>query len=78
MFDLDPNQIEVHLAKYTVLQMELTLVEFEFNVEALFDSYLHLDGSILIWFLTLVRNDKLFLFCYAIVVTVDYDVDVVT
>lgn len=77
MLDLDPHQVEVDLAEDAVLQMELTLVELELDVQALFDADLHLDWSVCVGLLSLVGHDELFLLGDAVVVSVDHHVDIV-
>lgn len=77
MLNLDPYQIEVDFTKYTVLQMELTLIELKFYVQALFNTNLHFDWSILIGLLSFVGYDEFFLLGYPIVIAIDDDVDVV-
>ena len=77
MLDLDSHEVEVHLAENAVLEMELGMVEFEFNVQALFYSNLHLYGSVGVRFLAEVGHNELFFLRYSIVGSVDHHVDVV-
>ena len=58
--------------------MEFTTIEFELDMQALFNSYLHLNWSISIWLLPNVCYDEFFLFCYPIVVSIDDYVDIIT
>ena len=58
--------------------MELGVVELKFNVEALFDSHLHFNWPVCVWLYPHVRYDELLLLRYAIVITVDHYVDVIS
>ena len=42
MFNLNPDQVEIDFAEDAVFQVELALVEFEFNMQALFNANFHL------------------------------------
>ena len=50
--------------------MEFTLIEFEFDMQALFYSYFHLDRPISIWLNPNIWHDKFLFFRYAIVISV--------
>lgn len=75
MLDLDSHQIKVHLSENTVLEMELTLIELKFYMQAFFNADLHLDGPIRLWFLAFVAHDKLLFLRYSIIVTIYYYVN---
>ena len=57
--------------------MELATVEFEFNVEALFDSHFHFDWAVVIRLCSSVGHNEFFFLCYAVVVSVDDNVNIV-
>lgn len=77
MLDLDSHQIKVDLAENTVLEVELTLIELEFYMQALFNADLHLDGPIRLRLLALVAHDELLLLRYSIIVPIYYYVNVI-
>ena len=77
MFNLNPDQVEIDFAEDAVFQVELTLVEFEFNMQALFNSHLHLDRPVGIRFSARISHNEFLLLCYPVVISVDYHVDVV-
>lgn len=60
MFDFDSHQVEKHLAEYAVFQVKLALIELKLNMKAFFNSNLHFNWSISIWFLAYVSNNELF------------------
>lgn len=57
--------------------MKFAKVKFELDMQALLDAYFHFDRSILIWFCSSIRYYEFFLLCYAVVVSIDNNVDVV-
>ena len=77
VFDFDPYQIEVYFAQNTVLQVELAVVKFEFNMQTLFYANLHLDRSVSIRFSPRIGHNEFLLFCYPIVISINHHVDVV-
>jgi hypothetical protein len=78
MFNLNPDQVEIDFAEDAVFQVELTLVEFEFNMQALLDAHFHLYWSIRLWLLSLVAHDELFFFRYLIIIAVNHHVNVIS
>jgi len=48
VLDFNSHQIEKDLAENAVFQMEFAEIEFEFNVQTLFDAHLHFDWPILV------------------------------
>ena len=58
--------------------MELGVVELKFNVKALLDSHLHLNRPVVVWLNTHVRYDELLFLRYAVVITVDHHVYVIS
>lgn len=58
--------------------MERILSKLEFNMQALFDTDLHLDGNALTGTLADVLHNELFLLRDSIVIPVDHDVDIVS
>ena len=58
--------------------MEFALIEFKLYVKAFFNSNLHLDWFIIIRLFLGVRNYELLLFCYSIVISIDYHIYIVS
>lgn len=77
MLDLDANQIEVDLAEYAILQVELARIEFELDVEALFNADLHLDRLVDLGLLASVAYNEFLFLGDPIIRPVDNDGDVV-
>jgi hypothetical protein len=50
VFNFDSDKIEEHFAQNAIFEMELALIEFKFDVQALLDADFHFDWSIRIWF----------------------------
>ena len=50
MLNFDTDKIEEYFAQNAVLKMELALIEFKFDVQALLDADFHLNRSIRIRF----------------------------
>ena len=79
MFDLNPDQVKEHLAKYAVLKCVDRPGELELDVQAVFDTHFHLDGLVgLRGFSHWVENYEFFLFGDLVVTAIDHYVDVVT
>ena len=74
---LDSNQVEIDLAKDAILQVVFVLAEFEFNVQALLDTYLHFNWFQVLWLLTNVRYQEFLFLCDAIVISIYHHVNVV-
>lgn len=55
--------------------MKVLLRKFELDMQALFDPNFHLNLVINLRFVSLIKNNKFFLPCYAIIVPVNHDVD---
>ena len=72
MRDLNTDQFKVHFSKNAIFQMEFTLIELKFYMQAFFDADFHLDWPIRLWLLALVAHNELFFFCYSIIVSVYY------
>ena len=58
--------------------MEITLIEFELDMQTFFNTYFHLDWSISIWFCADVSHNELFFFGYLIILSIYNDIDVVS
>ena len=58
--------------------MELGVVELKFNVQALLDSHLHFNGPVGVRLNTHVSYDELLFLRYAVVITVDHHVYVIS
>ena len=78
MFDFNSDKIKVYFPKYTIFQMELAMIELELDVQAFFDTHLHLDGSIGVGLGADVSDDEFLLFGYPIVISIDHNIDVVS
>ena len=78
MLDFDPDKVEVHFAQNTILQVKLGMIELEFNVKALLDAHLHLDWPVGVWLCADVGHNEFLLLRYAIVITVDHHVNVIS
>lgn len=70
-------QVEVDLAKNTIFQVELWLIEFELYMQAFLDADLHFNWSICVRLFSFIRHDELFLFRYTVIVPVYYDIDII-
>ena len=77
MFDFNSYQIEEHLAEDAIFQVEFTLVELKFNVQALLDPDLHFNRPVHIWLTSDVGDYEFFLLGDLIIIPVDYHIDVV-
>jgi len=58
--------------------MELGVVELKFNVKALLDAHLHFNWPVRVRLHPHVRYDELLFLRYAVVITVDHHVDVIS
>ena len=77
MLYFDSNEIKEYFTKYTVFEMENTLIEFKLNMKALFNTNFHLDLLIRSWFFLYILDDELLLFSDLIVWSIDNNIDVI-
>ena len=79
MFDLNSNKVEKYLAKDTIFQIEDWPWELKFNVQTILNTHFHFNGFVLKWDLfDRIIDYELFFFCNAVVVTIDYNINVIS
>jgi hypothetical protein len=80
VLNLDPHQVEEYLPQNAVLHSVHGPCKLELNMQAVFDSYFHLDGLVRLGgLLNRVENDELLFFIdSAAVASVDDHVDIVS
>ena len=57
--------------------MKFTLIELKFNMQAFFNTHLHFNWSVCIWFGTDIGHDKFFFFRYFVVISIYHHVYIV-
>lgn len=78
MLDFDPDKVEVDFSQYAILEVKLGVIELKFNVKTLLDTHLHLDWPVSVWLSPDVGHDEFFLLRYAVIITVDHHVYVIS